>query len=216
MMFRLKLALIIGGAVLAYFGVQEYRLSMGTSTEPAKVDLAACENGETLENNHVLIGKHVADYNGSVYEYEEGNGKVTHTYYPIISDDHPFFEQLAALYEKYGENIESAPESEWPSIDTFKVLIKTKRFKTVDSIPDGLGDQEKIQGLVINLVDSMDREEEKLIKQSFPKLNMDDVWIVEDGRKPSSAVSSLGMIGGGGLLSFLGMGLFFVGRESES
>jgi len=214
-MFRLKLGLIIGGLVLAYFGVQEFRLSMGTSTEAVQVDLAALEKGEALENNHVLMGEHYADYAGCVYEYEEGNGRVTHTYYPVISENHSFFAGLEKLAEKY-DSINAAPESEWPTIDTFKVLVKTKRFKNVKSIPEGLGNEDKIQGLVINLVESMDSEEEKLIKQTFPKLNIDDVLIVEEGRKPSSALASFGMMGGGGLLSLLGLGWLAAGFGSKT
>jgi len=60
-MFRLKIALIIGGAFLAFFGLQEYRVSMGTSAEPAQIDLAKVEAGETPSNNHWLLGEHTAD-----------------------------------------------------------------------------------------------------------------------------------------------------------
>jgi hypothetical protein len=214
-MFRLKIALLFGGIMLAYFGVQEARVSSGTTMDPAKVELAELENGTTPTNGHVLFGGHVADYAGCVYEYEEGTNKVTHTYYPIISDDHPFFEQLGQLYQKY-PNIDDAPEAEFPQIDNFRVLVKTKRFKTQSAIPDGLGDEEKLQGLVINLVESISGEEKKMLQGSFPALNFDNVLIVQEGRKPSSQMVSMGMIGGGGLLSLLGIGSFFMGRGGKS
>ena len=214
-MFRLKIALLFGGIMLAYFGIQEARVSSGTTMEPVKVELAELENGTTPTNGHVLVGGHVADYAGCVYEYEEETQKVTHAYYPIISDDHPFFEKLGKLYEKYPD-INEAPESEFPQIDDFRVLVKTKRFKTQNAIPDGLGDESKLQGLVINLVESISREEKKMIQESFPALNFDKVLIVQEGRKPSSQMVSLGMIGGGGLLSLLGLGSFFMGRGQSA
>jgi hypothetical protein len=214
-MFRLKIAAIIGGLVLAYFGVQEYRVSMGTSAEPMAVDLAALEGGETPDNNHILIGQHVADYDGCVYEYEEGSGRVTHMYYPIISDSNSFFDELNALYEKY-DNPDDIPEQEHPGIHEFRVLVKTKRYKTENSIPAGLGAEDSVQGLVINLIDSMDKEEERMIQSEFPKVNMDELLIVEDGRKPTSMFASLGMVGGGGLLSFLGLAWMFLGGGGSS
>ena len=210
MLFRIKIAAIVLGGMLAYFGIQEYRVSVGTSAEPASVNLSSLEAGETLTNNHVLIGEHVADYAGCVYEYDQDSGRVTHMYYPIIAQDHPFFDKLAALYDKYG-NPNDIPEAEFPAIDDFRVLIKTKRYTNQNSIPEGLGAEEKIQGLVVNLIDGMDKEEERLIKQSFPKINMDEILIVEDGRSPTSMLKTLGMIGGGGFVSLLGLVWMFLG-----
>ncbi len=37
--FRLKIALLIGGGVLAFFGGQEFLVSYGTSDKPLEVDL---------------------------------------------------------------------------------------------------------------------------------------------------------------------------------
>ncbi|MDB2687479.1 hypothetical protein N9Y42_09740 [Mariniblastus sp.] len=205
-MFRIKLAMLMGGLVLAYFGVQEYRVSMGTSTEPLAIELAAIEGGEIPSCNHLKVGKHVADYVGCVYEYEERYGKtsITHLYYPIISHDNSFFTELGALYEKYGDP-NDIPDEEYPEIHNFHVLVKTKRFKTESSIPEGLNAENEIQGLVINLVDSLDAEEKSMIQEDFPEVNLDQVLILEDGRKPASMATSLGMTGGGVLMSLLGL-----------
>ena len=212
-MIRLKLAAIVGGLVLAFFGVQEFRVSMGSSAEPLAVELAAIEGGETPAGNHVLIGEHVADYYGCVYEGEEGSDRVNHIYYPIISEDNSFFTELAAGIEKHG-NPNNIPEDEYPEINDFSVLVKSKRFKTTDSIPGGLASEDKVQGLVINLIDSLDAEEKKLIQIDFPTVDLDKVWIIEEGRKPVSMLASLGMIGGGGLLSLLGLGWLALGFGS--
>lgn len=211
-MFRLKVAVIVGGLMLAWFGVQEFRLSSGTSAEPALMSLAELESGVEPGNGHVLIEQHIADFAGCVYEYEEKSNKVTHAFYPVISQEHSFFKELNELYEKY-PNIDDAPESEYPKIEDFRVLVKTKRYKTVNSIPKGLKPMDNVQGLVINLVETVSEEEKKMIKSSFPRLNFEKVLIVEDNRKPSSTAVSLGMVGGGGVLALLGIGSFFMGRS---
>jgi hypothetical protein len=212
-MFRIKIAMLILGGVLAYFGIQEFRVGMGSSTKPEAVDLAELENGTELTNNHVLIGEHVSDYAGVVYEYEEGSNKVTHAYYPIISESHRFFSDLNKLAEKYPK-LSDVPENEFPVIDDFKVLVKTKRFKTVSTIPEGLGNETKLQGLVINLVSSIKSEEKKLIKQAFPHFDSENVYVVEEGRKPTSMVLSIAMIAGGLLLALGGLAWMFAGSGS--
>lgn len=212
MFSRIILLIAVGGGVLAFIGIQEYRVSMGTSTEPEQVSLKALEQGEELKNNHVLITEHIAAYPGAVYEHYEGTGKVNHAHYPIISDDHKFFDELNQLAEKYN-GLDSAPDSEFPGIDDFKVLVKTREFKTIDSIPRQLTDETSVQGLVVNLVGGLDSDEKKYFKQAYPKLDLDNVLIVEKGRKPASPFKSLGMIGGGVLLILISAGLFFVGRS---
>jgi len=117
------------------------------------------------------------------------------------------------MITKYG-GPSNIPDAEYPEVDTFRVLVKTKRFKTESSIPNGISSDDSLKGLVINLIRSMDAEEKKLIKQSFPKVNIDDVIILEDGREPASMMVSLGMIGGGILLALAGLAWMLSGFRS--
>jgi hypothetical protein len=71
--------------------------------------------------------------------------------------------------------------------------------------------QDSVKGLVINRIDSLDSEEEKLIKENFPSLDIDKVLILEQDRTPASLFKSMGMMAGGMLLALVGVGLFFVG-----
>ena len=219
-MFRLKIAAIVGGAMLAFFGIQEYLVSMGTSVEPVDVNLANIEDGLAGENKHLRIGEHTAVYGGCVYQYrmgkyESGDPKpstpVKYTYYPIISDQHAFYDRLGELADQYG-SLDNIPDSEWPTIDDFSVLVKTHRFKTIASIPEGFGAEDTVQGLVINMIGGLDSEEKGLLRETFPTADLDKVLIVEDGRKPASLGKSLGMTAGGGILALLGVGGFILGR----
>ena len=220
-MFRLKLLLIGVGGFLAFMGYQEFRVSHGASMEPVKVQLSTLESGESLTNNHVLIGDHVAVYGGSVYEYSQGkydksapgpNTKVTHAFYPIISEEHVFFDKLNTLAETHG-SLDTIPDSEWPSIDDFKVLIKTQRFKTIGSIPDGMTSESSLQGMLVNSISGLDSEEEDLVRSSFPKTDLSNVLIIEDGRKPASLLKSLGMLTGGIAVALAGVATFFMGGQ---
>jgi len=70
-MVRLKIVVIVVGAALAYWGFREYRVSSGTSSDPADVALADLEDDPATSNNYVTVGKHWAVYPGCVYAYRE-------------------------------------------------------------------------------------------------------------------------------------------------
>ena len=225
-MFRIKLALLIGGGVLAFFGIQEVLVSYGTDSKADEVDLKTVEDGQTPESNHAKIGEHMAIFDASVYavrqaKHEKGEpgpgSKVEYCFYPIISNEHPYINALRELADKHG-GLDNVPEeAAWPDIQdyTISMLVKTKKFKTVGTIPDGMDTQDTVQGLIINQIDSLDSEEEGLVKESFPKADLEKVLILEDGRKPASLFKSLGMTFGGILLSLGGVGWLILGRRQE-
>ncbi len=68
------------------------------------------------------------------------------------------------------------------------------------------------QNLVINQIDSLDSEEEDLVKQNFAKADLDKVLILEEGREPASLFKSLGMVFGGIVLTLGGAAWMFLGR----
>ncbi|PHS15782.1 MAG: hypothetical protein COA78_04885 [Blastopirellula sp.] len=216
-MFRIKIILVIAGGALCFWGFQEFRVGSSASAEPEDVSLSDIESGNIPDNTHLRIGEHAALYPGSVYTYEEeGSGggmpsnsaKVRYAYYPIISLEHDFMQQLAAL-----ENAENIDEFAEPTLDGLAVLVRTNDFKTIGAIPDDIVIEESVQGLVINRISSLDEEEKDLLRQSFDTIDFDKVLILSDDRKPSSVfVTVLMMLGGVGL-SLVGIGLFFVGGE---
>ncbi|MCF7957273.1 MAG: hypothetical protein K9M57_02360 [Phycisphaerae bacterium] len=222
-MFRIAIAIIVGGGFLAFYGFQENKLSSLCKDTAEKVDLKALEDGQELTNMNIEIGPHWAIYSQSIYEYTQSkydssepdnSTTVTSTSYPIISEKHPFNIALDKLQAKYG-SLENVPESEIPEFKDFRVLVKTDRFKTIGGIPDNWGEIQNVQGLVINEIDNLDNEEIKLLKQNWPHLNTDKVLILEIGREPSSSSASMAMMGGGGLISIAGVGLMLWMRKKE-
>lgn len=206
-MLRLKLAAVVGGMVLAFFGIQEFRVSHGASNEAAVIDLAAVEGGTAPNNHHVEIGPHFAVYGGSVYQYSQSkydhsapgsSTKVDYCFYPIISSEHPFIQAVMN-------------EEEDPQFGNISVIVKTRRFKTIGQIPEEIAEESSVKGLVINRIESLDDEERKLLHENFPQVDFEKVLIVEDGRRPASLFKSAGMIGGGALISLIGVALFFLG-----
>ena len=222
-MFRLKIVLIVLGGFVAFWGSQEWMVSRGASAKPQVIELVELEKNPTISNNHLEIGSHTALYPVCVYEYQMKKGdtgdptaktKVNHTYYPIISNDHPYLQQLKTLKQKYG-HLDKVPDKEWPELNKFTVLVKTRSYKTVGSIPIDWVEEQKIQGLVINRIHSLKGKERDLVQRSFPKMNLDKILILEAGRKPASIAKSGGIMAGGVLMILAGVGSFFMGARKE-
>jgi hypothetical protein len=222
-MFRVKIIVIIFGVAAIFWGGSEFYVSSGTSSEPVAVELTDLESDPTPPNNHIEIGEHLAVYPGGVYAYRGSKygsdtpgpaTKISYFYYPIISYDNSFVAEMAALVEKY-DTAEAIPESEpEPPITDIPVLVKTERFDTIGKIPMTIDAKDSIKGLVVNRIDSLDSEEEKLLKESFPQVDMRKVLILEENRKPASFFKSLGLIAVG-LLFLVGGGVWiFEGTRS--
>jgi hypothetical protein len=217
-MARIAVLLIVGGGFLSFMGGQEFLVGHGASSEPVAVELARLEAGEAPPNNHLLVGEHVALYPACVYSYQTKkraagdpapSAKVNYCFYPIISGEHEFIRALGELDEKY-HGLDNVPANiPGPEIRQFAILVKTRQFKTIGAIPGDINTAPSVQGLVINQIDSLDGEEARLIKESFPNLDVDKVLILEEGRRPASLFKSLGMMAGGVALALGGLGLLF-------
>jgi hypothetical protein len=222
-MFRIKLAMAILGGVLAFVGIQEWRVSSGTTTEPIAVNLVDVEKGKVPDNSHWNLGEHVAVYDTGVYEYSQSKydtsepdagTSITHYYYPVLSSEHPFLAQLRSLSEKYG-SVESIPAEEVPALTDIAVIVKTKQFDTIGSIPSSWEIVPNLQGLVINRISSLSRKEAELLQGGLPGLNTEKLLILEAGRQPASTAKSLGMISGGAIVALAGVAWMFAGKQQS-
>lgn len=217
-MLRLVFGLIGLGGVLAFIGYQEYKVSEGTSKAPVAVSLAKLEHGIDPPNNHIEIGEHVAVWDALIYEYEQTASdptgdkpetKVNFVYYPVVSGSHTLAQKIEELNKRDPDSI-TQDEIDELSKEKFKVLVRTSRFKTVGAVPEGgIEKQEKVKGLVVNQISSLGWEERRLLKDSFPELDVKEVLILQEGREPASATKSFGLMGGGGVLILVGLGLIF-------
>lgn len=218
-MWKLIIGLVIGGC-LAYFGYEEYRVGGSSSAEPVDVELADLEEGKPLPDTHVRIGKNYRLYLFNVFEYVKEEGRrpgpdteVTWVYYPIVSEKHPAIVKLRQLRAKYG-SLGKAPKAERPKVEDFAVLIKTERYGTVKELPDGFDYIASATGLVINRIESLGDEERRLIRGTFPKIDFDKVYILEEHREPTSRAVSIGFIVAGALVVLLTLWLTFRPRRA--
>ena len=203
------LILMVIGGCLVYYGFLENRLSGDASPEPVGVSLADLEAGKPLPDAHIRIGLHHRMYAISVYEYEDDGGglksdtPIYWTYYPIISDEHPYAKGVNDLRAKFG-SLDNVPKgTPWPALGEVAIVVKTEVFSTYGEIPRSRKYTEGIEGMVINEIESLGEEEEKLLSEGFPKMDFSKILILEEYRRPVSTGAVVAIISIGSLLILL-------------
>jgi hypothetical protein len=197
------------GCGLSAWGYAESQVGGKASAEPVAVDLAKLEAGQKATDNHIQIGPHYAIYDSSMYLLKQkkkgrfgraqDTDKIENVYYPIVSADNPEAKELERLEKQFGDLNDVPDNIDLPVPKKFVILVKTRRFKTVDDIPLVFFRKENsIRGLVINEITSLTREEKNMIKEDFPDINFKDILILEEGRTPVSSETSLGAMVCGG------------------
>ena len=217
---RLILFIILGGGFLSLNGYLQYLASNKINKTPSATKLIDIEKGNKITNNYLILGEHWAFYSSCVYydstsKYDrnvKGRTKVDYAYYPALSIEHPYMITLEKLEEQYGD-LSKVPGRKFPKLENIHVLIKTEKFKTVGEIPAYIDSKKNMKGLIINSISSLNDDERKLIKESFPKVNFNKLVIIEEGREPCSITNSFTMMGGGVLIIFIGMAIAFKGDD---
>ncbi len=247
-MNRVKIAMVVIGFVLIFFGYQEFRVSSNSTSEAEKIELSSLEQSDKPKNNHLEIGRHIKFFPGLIYQYSTysssdqeidkelpAHTSIDYSYYPIISETHPASEGVKAYKELHEMHMEGKLNDDFdseaiqkilseskvdfdklmkegPVIKDFKVLVKTNNYYTVGNLPQtDIAIGESIKGMVINSITSLDNDEIKLLRESFPNANLDNVLILEENRSPSSALLFIGLWVAGVILIVVG----FVLKKKE-
>jgi hypothetical protein len=213
----MKFIIMFFALVVAYIGFQELTLFMNAPDKPVSVALKDFEGKGEAPANWLTLSVGMASYDNMVYSYmgddNDPNATIIYSYYAVVSKDHPYTKERIAFGDKYEEG-DDIPESAYPTLNNFTVLVKTDKWKTVRALPDDYGLDLTIKGMIINDLDPIESDEEGLLKSSFPGLDLDKVLILEEGRDPGNLGTPLLMIIGG-LLVFLFplRGFIFKGKK---
>ena len=203
-MFRLLIAVIVGGCFLTFLGVQEFRLASGTKAEPQVITCAALERDGPGDNAYVeLTGFALAD--DWVYQENKSGTKWVKVWAPAIALDGEYAAKMREAFAAHPDG--DVPAAEVPVLARVDVIVRS------DDVPDdaalqALGEQDSIRGLIVNRTESLGSEERKFLARSYPQADLDKVWILDAGRQPKGyAVSGAMTLGG---LVLIGGGLFGV------
>ncbi len=187
---RFVLALVIGGGVLLFFGVQEIRLSSATDAEPQAITCAELAASGPGQNAHVVMGDFLLC--SFAFVYEEKNNKWSKVWVPAVPLGGEFHQQLLSMLDAEG-NLSGEP----PMPTDVKVIVKTSDVSNNDDLSN-MGDQDTLQGVVINNIESLGSENNEILRErATPRSILTSVgsWKSDASRRrwprsPASAVAA--------------------------
>ena len=183
-MGRVGLVMLVGGAFLAYFGYKEYRLSKKVQSTPQRISAADLEKNGPGDNANVVLVDYAFGENYFRKAKKNSDANWTKVWIPTLS-------------------------SEATDPTAFQIIVVSDKIKSESNMASAeLSNQ--LSGVIINEIDSLGSEESKLLKQNYPKLNLDKVWIIEHDRTIPIAGKAM-LMAGGGLALVVGGGVMLLG-----
>ena len=184
---RWYLLLGIASVALIMLGFKEARLAAAASSTPQQLSCQQLATNGPGDNAHVVLTDLLLC--GGSYVYAERNGRWTEAWIPAVPLGGAYHQQLAAL----------GPVAEVPPPANIRVIVKLPSVRG-DSDVARFAAQEKLQGMVINDIESLGTEEKSILADGYPGVDFGRCWIVEQGRGPAGLGKIAGCIGGGLLL----------------
>lgn len=195
--------MLTGCFVLGLFGLAgtvggclEHKVSSRSKTEPQSITCQQLGESGPGDNLHIELTDFQLDTDNYVIEQK---GRIT------------------KRWEKAFIPIMPAGQDEDELPDAFSVLLITEMAKSEQAV-DELALGETITGMVINDITSLDSETEELLKEAYPEVDVDALWIVEHQRKPTAPAVAIAMsvLGVASLLASAALGIFGVVKFVES
>lgn len=201
---------IIGGLLCALVGYRETRLACVAKPQPRRITCAELASRGPGDNAHVEIEKLMVCF--WVFVYEKKQKSVSNSassrdseyatiWVPAVPIGGPFHKKLTALIE---QNDNRLPQN-LPSPKTIRVLIKSTDCPTDEAVFD-LGQQKVVRGVVVNEIESLGSQERGQLGKSYPGANLEQIYIVEHGRRPAGVGKRWGLSIAGLLLIVAGVG----------
>ena len=209
---RVCLVALFFGGVLIFLGVKEGRIRGRSSAEPQTISCEQLANAGPGDNLHVVMTEFMF-LPSYVYEESLGTGGWNAAWVPAISLE-AFDEALA---RELGVSVDQLADVSLSRMSKAAEAIDMERmsFNIIVSLPNAsnemylsnVGDQDTLQGMVLNGFTSLDGDTRRLLKESYPSVDLQRCWILVHGRKPGAASAPLQYIGGGIALLLVGLGI---------
>lgn len=203
----MRFFVLIAGIGLVILGVKECRLASSAKDDPQAITCAQLAEKGPGENVHIVMSDFLLLEQS--YVYAERLGTWTEVWIPAVPFGGAYHTEARTRIERDGDN------ATMPPVTDLRVLVKLTDAKNEAGVSKA-GQEETLQGMVINDVDSLDSEERKLLKESYPGIDFDKCWILETGREPGGLGKIILMILGGLVLSLGMIGFWIAGRSKGS
>ncbi|MDP7740886.1 MAG: hypothetical protein QGF67_05565 [Lentisphaeria bacterium] len=200
--------LIVAGGVLLFMGLREFRMMQAAAPEPQTISCAELEKNGPGANSHVIMEDFILLEQAFVYEAAPGSNIWTKLYIPAVPIGGAYHLQILSMRDENGRLPENTPMP-----GDIGIIVKSEHISGKDELTT-LAAADALQGLVINKIKSLGSEEKRLLEESYPGVDFEACWIIEDKRRPPG-MGKVAALGGGGIaLLFAGLGALFLGRKN--
>ena len=182
------------------YGYSESKVSSGATEVPRSVTCQQLIDGGNEDNPHVLVSEVLAGQNYftrvKLTKAEKEAGNTTNkpweaVYLPLL----PLTPELKTRIAR-GEQVIPPPPAHLVRVILFSSKIKNKEELGQIFTPEGA-----VQGMIVNSTSTLSTETENMLRQAYPGIDLNQVLLLEQGRKPTSQGVTTGLlIGGVGLI----------------
>lgn len=143
-----------------------------------------------------------------VYEGKEGSSTYDKIWVPAVPLGGEYSQLIFKLLQEKGRTAVLPPPK------SIMIIVKSS-YVSNDSELVAMGDAETLSGLIVNEIESLGKEEEDLLRQSYPSANLKAVYVLEHNRHPAGIGKMFAFLAGGGLLVLIGVGIGIKGMSSS-
>jgi hypothetical protein len=210
--FRMRLILIglgIGAALLA-LGVKEVRLANAAAASPQRITCRELAESGPGANAHVILTDFVVAKNGAYYKSNKDQADWTTIWLPLL----PRGGAASAVAAKPSIGVTLASQittkagaGASSANGGIQILLKSNHIHTQGELTP-LYYQREIEGMVVNCVDSVGSKEMDVLRIQYPNTDFSKCWILEEGRKPATLATRIGLLSGGAASMLFALALF--------
>jgi hypothetical protein len=199
-MARYFVAMMIGGVAATVYGANLLRLAASCKDDPQVITGAQLQANGWGDNAHVEI-TNAGTMKMYLYQKDKYDTQWKYAFVPMVPLDGEYMKYIDTFYadKKNTGKIPDMPRD-------FCCILKISARGEAEV--DRVGEMPKVRGVVINAIESLDKDSKRLLREGYPHVNLDRVAIVEFERQPEKSGKGLAITAGGGALSLCGLGFF--------
>lgn len=200
--------LVVLGAILTITGFEAHRMASYSKAQPHRITCADLGTAGPGDNAHVIMTRFILCEQYFVIKENPKSRIWSHAWVPAVPIDGEYARRLR-IQARIAAN--GRDPGKIPLPRDVRVIVKSTSVFDQAGI-ERLCEVDSLQGLVVNKIEQLGREETKILREGYPGIEFKNCVILHERREPPGTAESWGLlIGGLGLLG-LGMGLAVVRR----
>jgi hypothetical protein len=205
-MLRFAILLLVIGGILLLAGFKAVRLASIARPAPHPITCADLADHGPGDNAHVEMSDFFLAYLTYVKVQPAGAAEWSAVYVPAVPLQSEYHRKVLEQIDPHTNAAVGQP----PVPGSFGVIVRGTRAHSEDDLKAMAG-RDTIEGVVVNAFDPLPPEVADTLRKTFPGVDFDKVWVLDEGRTPPTATKGYVMLGVGATLALIALGLAATG-----